>query len=205
MSCQCNRGTVVSGGTCRSCLAQRLGRATRKHFWTPALRTSLRLAYAMKKRERSEAITELQMKTGWPRHAFKLEAQRLGIVGACRRQWAPAEDQAIAEMLDTATVKQIARKLGRSYASVKARSERLRLSVGIAASGYRVQDLAQIFGVPRYKVEEWIEMGLFDEAIQPDREPLIEVESVRRFVRKNLRLIDFRLADQAFLKGVLAR
>jgi hypothetical protein len=175
----------------------------RRYIFTPALRTELRLAYAMPKRKRAEAITALEHKTGWPRHIFRIEAQRLNVITSQRRPWTKGEDSTLAATLGKLSVHAVAKLLGRTHENVKARAERLEMSIRIQ-SGYCVADLSKILGAPRYRVDEWIEKGLLGIPTETsDGSVRIGDESVRAFIRENAALIDFRLADQTFIKGVL--
>jgi len=175
----------------------------RKYIFTPALRTELRLAYALPKKARASAIVALQHKTGWPSHIFRLEAQQLDIVTSHRRPWTKDEDLALASALGRLSLHQLARTLKRTPASVKARAEGLELSRR-AESGYNVADLARILGAPHYRVHEWIEKGLLgDSAETPGGEVCVLDDAVMNFIRRNSTLIDFRLANQTFVKRAL--
>jgi hypothetical protein len=167
------------------------------------LRTELRFAYAQNKKARAEAITVLQRKTGWPRHVFSLEAQRMELVTSPRRPWTRDDDRTLAAALGELTVYEIAKLLRRSHASVKARAERLEMSTRVR-EGFCITDLAKIFGVPRYRIQEWIDKGLLGKAAQrPGAGIRVADEYVTGFILRNPELIDFRLADQIFIKGVL--
>lgn len=200
--CACQQAEAIMQGVCRACWAAKLGTASRVYFWTPALRTELKLAYARPKRERTAAITALQQKTKWPRHALKVEAQRLGITFH-RRSWTRADDQTLRAALGELSVRQIAAMLNRTHESVKARAERMRLSVRIR-EGFCIADLVQILGMPRYRVHELIEKGMFGAAEEiPGAGIRVKDDSLTGFIRRNPELIDFRFADQTFIKGVL--
>lgn len=182
----------------------RLGTSNRQYIFTPALRTELRLAYAQPKNARASAITVLKRKTGWPRHVFRLEAQRMDLITSPRRPWTEEEDRVLENALGEASIWAIAKRLRRTHESVKARSERLEMSIW-PRSGYCIADLSKILGAPRYRVYEWIEKGLFgapEEEI-PDGDFRVKDEALTHFIRNNPTLIDFRLADQTFIKRVL--
>jgi hypothetical protein len=182
----------------------RLGNSNRKYVFTPALRTELRLAYAMPKSARAAAITALQTKTGWPRHVFLLEAKRMDIVTSHRRPWTSEEDSTLAAALGRLCVNEIAKLLRRTHESVKARAERLEMVLRVQSSGYGIADLAKILGVPRHRIHDWIEKGLIGSPDEtPDGDIRVTDEALTHFIRHNPTLIDFRLADQTFLKRVL--
>jgi len=190
-------------GVCRHCWAARLGTSKRKYIFTPSLRTELRIAYTLRKKARAAAIMALARKTRWPRHIFTVEAQRLGIVTSHRRPWTVDEDRVLELTLGESSVREIAQRLQRTHESVKARAERLEMSIRIR-SGYCIADLAIILGVPRYRVHEWIEKGLFGTPTEtPGSGIRVTDEAVTNFIRNKAALIDFRLADQTFLEGVL--
>lgn len=175
----------------------------RRYIFTPALRTELRLAYGMSKGARTAAITALERKTGWPRHIFRTEAQRLDAITRHRRPWTKDEDSTLTAALGKLSVYAIAKLLGRTHESVKARAERLEMLTRIQ-SGYCVADLSKILGAPRHKVNEWIEQGLLGTPTEtPGGGVLVEDEPLRKFIRENGTLIDFRLADQTVIKEVL--
>jgi hypothetical protein len=176
----------------------------RRYIFTPALHRELALAYVMPKRGRTAAITALEHKTGWPRHIFRLEAQRLNLITSQRHPWTREEDSALLRALGTHSLYAIAKLLGRTHTSVKARVERHEMSIRIQSGYCGVADLAKILGAPRYRVNDWIEKGLLGITTEtPDGGVRVEDKSLRNFIRKNPSLIDFRLADQTFLKQVL--
>jgi len=202
--CGCNRGAAaVIKGLCRRCWVAsiRARRATR--LWTPAIHTELRLAYAQPtKTACSAALTQLQTRTGWPRHAFVAEARRLNIVREIRRPWTQAEDRILENALGESSAAQIARRLNRSVESVQARAALLDLSSRVRA-GYAIKDLRDILGAPYARVREWIDAGLLGEAKATPTGLRITDESLVRFIRQNISLLDLRRTDQTFLKGIL--
>jgi hypothetical protein len=181
-----------------------LGRSHRIYFWTPALRTELRLAYAQpKKQDRGAALDALQRKTGWPRHQFLCEAKRMGLITHPRRLWTREEDRILEASLGELSVHAIAKRLGRTYESVKCRVERLEMSQRVR-EGFCLNDLTQIFGVPRSRIHEWIEKGLLGQPRTGDCSGIrVADDAVTKFIRENPELISFRLADETFLKAVL--
>jgi hypothetical protein len=187
-------------GICRSCWANQLGAKRRRYIFTPALNTRLRRAYALPRTEQHSAIAELQRETTYPRHVFKQQAARLGV-GRKNRPWTEQEIRVLRSAVGEVSIWEIAGRLKRSHGSVKAQAERLALSPRIR-EGYGVAEMAGILGVPRYRIQEWIEQGLLT-AQKTDSGVRSTDAAVMTFVRENYNLIDFRLADQTWLKGVL--
>lgn len=179
--------------------------STRNYVFTPALHRKLRLAYALTKMDRARALTELQRGTGWPRHAFIYEAQRLGI-SATKRRWSKAEDLLILKA-GAGGLNSLAAQLRRTTIAIKARAGQLQsdLAARRDQADYSVADLARILGAPRFKIEEWVEKGLFGAVIETEESIRVDGRKLATFIRNrnNVSLIDFRVADQAFLKAVL--
>jgi len=97
----------------------------------------------------------------------------------------------------------IAKILRRTNESVKARVERLEMAV-YTQPNYCIGDLSKILGAPRYRVDEWIEKGLLGSSTEtPDGHVRVTDESLRNFILNNPALVDFRLADQTFIKSTL--
>jgi hypothetical protein len=200
--CACGRGKALMQGICRACWAARLGASHRVYIWTPALRTELRLACSLRKTERSAAIRALQTKTGWPRYILLREGRRLEA-SHTRRPWKREDDRLLLAALGEIPIRQIAAMLGRSTTSVKHRAERLQLS-GRIRDGFCVTDLSRLLGLPRYRIDELISQGLLGKPARvAGAGTRISDTSVTQFIRSNPQLIDFRLADQTFLKDVL--
>ena len=200
--CACQLAEVVQGGLCRRCWAAQLGQQRRAYVWTPELRDELRSAYSLRKVQRAAAIDVLGCRTGWPRHAFWQEAIRLGLSRSTKRPWTEQEDKLLIDCIGEMAIGKIASAMGRNAASVAARAKDLSLTRRVR-NGYSVVELADTFGAPASRVHSWIARGLFGKPLQAPDGVRVPGSNVLRFVRKYPAEIDFRLADQTLLKGVL--
>lgn len=176
---------------------------TRKYRWTPELHELLRAAYrAGSRREQTAGIDRLVRATGWPRHAAKCEARRLGItVRGARKAWTRVEDEFLQEALGVQAIRRIARKLGRSVESVEARGERLALSRR-AREGYNETDLARCFGVSSTTVARWMRTGLLGPVHYCGGHRVAE-KSVARFIKRFPGEYDLRRVDGTWFKGMV--
>ncbi len=162
----------------------------------------LRHAYCAKKTQLTEGLDRLERKTGWPRHAFKYEAIRLGIVTADhRRAWTEQELAYVEERAGTESARQIARALGRSVSSVQSRMEKAGISYRVR-EGYTMADLAQVMGESYHKVRRWIERGLLgpSRVLNGHR---VSDRSVVTFLRRHHAEYDLRRVDQEWFKAML--
>jgi DNA-directed RNA polymerase specialized sigma24 family protein len=200
--CACQLAEVVQGGLCRRCWAAQLGQKRRVYSWTPELHAELRKAYSLRKLQRAAAIDALERRTGWPRHAFWEEAVRLGLSRSTKRPWTEQEDAFLVSVIGKMAIGRIASAMGRKLGSVSARANALSLSRRIR-NGYAVADLAAMFGAPASRVRSWIARGLFGKPLQAPDGVRVAGPNVLRFIRKYPAEIDFKLADQTLLKGVL--
>lgn len=202
MTCACGLAEIVQGGMCRRCWAARLGRARRAYQWTPELQAELRRAYGLRKMQRAVALDVLERRTGWPRRAFWDEAIRLGLSRASKRRWTPEEDALLLDRIGEMPVSKIAALLKRNAGSVARRARHLSVSLRIR-NGFSVAELAETFGVPAPRVRGWMAHGLLGKPIQAPDGARVRERSVRAFIRQYPAEIDFKLADQTLLKGVL--
>jgi len=175
-----------------------------KYFFSPELRGELRLAYCHKKHELTAALDRLETKTEWPRWAFKLEATRLGLTTRDhRRGWTTEEDAYLAEHVGRVPIKSIANKLGRSFESVQARAERLKLS-RCPQDGYNITDLAAAFGESMGTIRKWMERGLFGKVHRKGgaHGARVTERNVMLFIRLHSPEYDLRRVEQAWFKGL---
>jgi hypothetical protein len=173
----------------------------RKYFFTPEIREELRLAYCHKKHELTAALDRLAVKTEWPRSAFKREAALQGwTTRDHQRGWTGAEEEYLAEHIGRASIKWIAAKLRRTFESVRAKGEHLRLSRR-AQEGYNIADLQQAFGESAATIRRWMERGLFGKVHRWDGHRVKEL-NVQIFIRDHTAEYDLRRVDQAWFKGL---
>jgi len=182
--------------------AAAFGQARRKYHWTPELRDELRRAYCRNKTKLGAALDLLERRTGWPRHGLKYEAIRLGIVTADhRRAWSAEDLEYLRERLGSASAHQIARRLGRSIASVQSRAEKLEISYRVR-EGYTMADLARVFGESYCKVRRWIERGLLG-PVRVANGHRVSDRCLSRFLRRHHGEYDLRRVDQDWYKAML--
>lgn len=175
----------------------------RIYLFTPALDTRLRLAWANKKTQRTLAIDALVAETNWPRHAFKYRAIALGLTAERRTVWTAEQDRKLSMQLGELPLTAIAAVMNRSLDSVRSRAHKLRLSSRIT-EGYSKADLKKLLGAPWHRIADWIERGWLGqpEAHGDSNGTRITDEALVAFIFTHMDEIDFRLADQDFLKGV---
>lgn len=193
----CGRPHADGSGLCRDC---RAGQARRKYRWSAELHEELRAAYRSKtKRGLTMLLDRLCLVTGWPRWAFKSEAKSLGITTHDhRRGWTREEIEYLEKKLGERSTKWIAKRLGRSWESVRSRVEALRLR-GRVRTGYTIDDVATCFGVCRDKARRWGERGLLGQPV----EGRFREDAVVRFIRAWPLEYDLRRVDQEWFKGMV--
>lgn len=180
---------------------RRLGTASRKYVFTPALLEELRLAYCGKKPAITAALDRLTRQTGWPRWAFKNEAIRRGwSTWDHRRGWSPEETEQLRELLGRVSIQRVARTLNRTVLSVQSRAGRLDISRR-PQEGYNMTDLQLAFGESAHKVRTWMARGLFGKARSNCGQRVTE-SAVRNFIRVHSAEYDLRRVDQAWYKGL---
>lgn len=198
--CACGR-PAASDGRCHACRLAELARARRRYHFTPELRDELRRVYCGRGREITAGLDALCRKTGWPRHAFKLETQRLGLQRLVRREWTEREIAYLREKCCRVSMRAIANKLGRSWESTRAKAEKLRLSRRIS-EGYCMEDLQVVFGESAHRVRRWLTRGLFG-TVHRINGKRVSDRSVQRFLEEHPHEYDLRRIDQAWFKGIL--
>ena len=66
-------------------------------------------------------------------------------------------------------------------------------------ASYSIAQLRELFGVPHRRVEQWLQRGW----LSLDQDRRIPDSALRRFVWQHLEQIEFRRADEAWLKRML--
>ena len=176
----------------------------RMYFFTPAIERRMREAWSLRKRERTAAIDAIVADTAISRPAVKQHAIRLGLCTERRTIWTAEEDRRLVMMLGNLSTKRIARELKRSVDSVASRADALKLSRA-PREGYTRETLRNILGAPLHRIDEWIDRGWLGRQIDAESIPLrIADSSLIAFIYNHMDEIDFRMADQTFLKGVFS-
>ncbi len=171
--------------------------------FTPALRAELRDAYSFAgtRKEFSLRLKRLYARTGWPRHAFTIEAKRLGIVQS-RRFWTKEEDEVLAETVGRLSMTAVARKVQRPYESVVARVKVLHLSQRVR-TGFSRKDIAELLGVGTQTVQRWMDRGWLGKVHETNNGNRVSEANVRKFIREHHAEYDLRRVDQYLYKAVV--
>jgi hypothetical protein len=188
-------------GLCRACWGRQVTPFRTQYKFTAEMTAALRAAYKLRGKAKSAAIADLERKTGWPRATFSREARRLNIA-IVQPIWSKEEDAYLLANIGEISRRAIARTLGRSIHGVSWRAQQLDMSTRIRA-GYCLNELMEILGASRPTLMRWIRENLLGPLDATDNGHRISDESLTAFIRQNGALIDFRMADQTFLKGVL--
>jgi hypothetical protein len=199
----------ASSQICSACRLSTITNPRAKYFWTAEQEELLRGVYreARNKRELSRGIGDMARRTGFPRYIVNLMAEKLRLTVDVRRRWTAEEMAILRELVGTRPVREIARRLHRSYYSVKSQIE----AAGLAdyyngvhpTEGYSQAELAAVLGVPQQKVRRWIERGLLRIGVKgcsPDR--IGEAEAAQ-FLAAHRDEYDLRRVDQAWFKGIV--
>jgi hypothetical protein len=200
---QCRQTKAQSDGLCPRCRLRALGLGSRVYRFTEETRQELRAAYAGGKAQRTQGLDRLCARTGWPRHAFKREALRLGIAEHWRK-WTPAEEAYVRERAGQISVRQIAKQMGRPVDSVVARIERMQLSRRVA-EGYCVMDLCTVFGVRSTTIKSWMRRGLLGKVheVCGSAGHRVTATNVMRFIRRHPHEYNLNRVDQVWFKSML--
>jgi hypothetical protein len=124
-------------------------------------------------------------------------AEALGLAFCAKRPWTEAEVESLREDLGTLSKSQIARRLSRSYSSVKAQATKMMLSARVSAD-YSQQDVEQLLGAGRKRVCQWISNGWLQ--LQGGR---ITERSLKKLLRLHAEEYQLNRVDEAWFKGML--
>jgi len=170
----------------------------KKFFWSSELEARLRCAYAnaRNRKELTASLDYLQKLSGFTRVSILARGAELGL-SVPKRRWKAEDIDLLREQLGKQSKSAIARKLGRSYWSVKAQVSKLELSARLT-EGYSEQDLIEVLGVGRRTIQRWIARGW----LRP-RNGRIPEPTIARFLRTHPEEYNLRRVDEAWLKGIL--
>ena len=199
---QCREFPAQADGLCRRCRLLALGLSVPKYHFTDALRAQLRAAYALPKLDRFRAVAHLAAQTGWPRGAFKREANRMGLKTWRRRAWCTGEDDYLRAHAGLEDVVLISKKYLRTHSSIERRMSVLGLS-RLPREGYNLRDLAAVFGARYHRVKCWMDRGLLGKPQWVCREWRIDERALIRFLRHHPHEYDLRRVDQIWFKAML--
>jgi hypothetical protein len=144
----------------------------------------------------TENLNTLLQRSGFPRVVILARAERLGL-SSTKRRWTAEEAEYLSESAGTLTKVAIARKLRRSYWSVKARCSQLQISSRLT-NGYSRTDVQYLLGVGTRSVKKWIKMGWV--RLQDNR---LTEASVAKFLRDHPDEYKLNRVDEAWFKGIL--
>jgi len=184
---------------CHGCrLGARLN--PRKRFvWTEEFDALLVSAYrrAQNRQELSRSLTDLQRRTGFTRVVILTRAAQLALSFSRRKPWTPEEIALLESWGGYHSPASIARKLGRTFASIKAKAKQLEISVRVT-EGYSQADLAELFGASPTTIRRWCRIG----SLQLVNGRIPEI-SVVRFLRIHPHEYQLGRVDEAWFKGLL--
>lgn len=181
----------------------------RMYVWTPERDALLRERYD----GRRGTCKRLAAALAWPRWVIQRRVAELALTKRAenRRAWTPEEIAFLDDHAGERVVGWIARKLGRSKASVALRMKRTAISQRVT-SGYTLRDLELCFGVDHHAIGRWIRT----EQLQGERRhggagPAFPLDAwhfsdadVMRFIRENPTAFQLSRVDQTwFLDLVL--
>ncbi len=151
---------------------------------------------ARTRRELSENLDRFQQRTAFTRVVVLSRAASLGLTSK-RKRWTREEVEQVAEWAGTLSITAIARKLRRSYWSVKAELLKLELSARVT-EGYSQADLMYLLGVSARMLRKWLSLGWL--RVQDNR---ITEASVAKFLREHAEEYSLNRVDEAWFKGLL--
>ena len=149
------------------------------------------------RKDLTRGLTYLQRLTGFSRVTITSHAAELGLRILQRRSWTSAELEVIAENAGTLSTSAIARRLGRTHYSVKAKAAELHRFMRVT-DGYSREDIRLLLGVGCAQVREWVSNGW----LRVDQGRITE-KSVRAFLADHPEEYRLGRVDEAWYKGLL--
>lgn len=199
--CGSDRGD--RSGICGRCRLLHHVEEIRKYVITPQIEDELRAVYRERNRSRlSLALSGLEARLGWPRHAIKYHAGVLGLQRKGGRPWSAEEIRILESSAGDVPLRRIARRLHRGYGSVKAKA----LSIGLRTkmqAGYTIDDLVHCFGVSKETIRSWLDRGWLGNEIRGVQGRRVADGAVLRFLREHPYEYDLRLLDQLWFKSMV--
>jgi hypothetical protein len=123
--------------------------------WTPELDETLKAAWARGGLRAAKRAIRQQQPT-WSLYSVKRRAAALAL---CRRRaprWTDADVNHLLWSIDSnASLALIAERLGRTVAAVRQKLRDLKYTAE-SLGGYKVKDVAEMFGVPPARVQYWV-------------------------------------------------
>ena len=192
----------------------------RKHTrWviTPEMDRLIRDAYENHVGKTRQSVTaDLARKLGIPRERLTHYAARQGLIAKIRKKepdWSLREVEIVWSHahLSPDRLKVLLAREGFQRSITGIMLKRKRLGGAALVDGYSCQKLARCLGIDSHAVTRWIEAGHLSaehrgtarKAAQGGDMWFIATESVRKFVREHVDLVDFRKLDKHWLVSLL--
>lgn len=184
---------------CHSCRMRGRPNPRKRFLWTTEFDSLLASAYrrAQNREELSRSLNALEHRTGFTRVVILTRAVHLGLSFSRRRPWTAEETTLLEACAGRYSPASIARKLGRTFASVKAKVKELEISVRVT-EGYSQADLAELLGASPTTIGRWCRIGWL-----PLLNGRVPEAAVTRFLRLHPREYQLRRVDEAWFKGLL--
>jgi len=211
---------LLSGKATIKRAAMVLGREY-KHTWEAAKRMGLNITYERKewtaeedaairaaykprpgwKKERDQLAVRFGRTSGAIKHrAHELE---VAVKSGKSRPWTKADDEELAELLETHSRYAVAKKLGRSINAINIRCHKLRLYAAYRDGWYTDDDVAFIFGVNPSWVQRRIERGMLRDE-RDGQAHRITVRALRDFIKAYPGELQGRPVDMVSVVQILA-
>lgn len=197
---RCRRMTACAADQlCHSCRMTGALKPRNRFVWTTEFDAFLLSAYrrAKTRKELTRSLNALQLRTGFTRVVILARAVYLGLAFSRRRPWTREETALLESSAGRYPLASIARKLRRTFASVKAKVKQLEISARVI-EGYSQVDLAELLGVSPTSIRRWCGLGWL-----PLVNGRIPEVAVIRFLRLHPHEYQLRRVDEAWLKGLL--
>lgn len=172
----------------------------RAYRWTPEQDEMLREGYrsSRNRADISGVLTRVCTLTGFPRHEAKQRARELELTVNPNTYWSKEHVEFLMNHAGEKSMSQIAKILGRSYRSVRAKVSSVGIS-GQLRDGYSGRDLASIFGVAEETVGKWERRKWLSRG----HNAKFSDASLQTFIRQHPAEYDLRRVDQVWFKGLM--
>lgn len=200
MCLRCNRmKACAKDRLCHSCRMTGRPNPQKRFTWTTEFDALLVSAYrrAQNREELSRNLTAFRARTGFTRVVVLARAAQLGLSFVRRRPWTREETALLGCLAGRYSTTYIARKLKRTFASVKAKVKQLDISVRVT-EGYSQFDLAELLGASPTSIRRWCRIGWL--RLTNGRVP---ETAVVNFLRLHPHEYQLRRVDDAWFKGLL--
>lgn len=144
---------------CLRCRSQCRRRANLKHVWKPQYEEYLKANYYGGLNRHFRVLNRMTRETGLPRWYIKKRAASLGrTMHQDKRPWTVEEEKTLERLLGKVSALTIAKRLGRTEASVVLKIKRIGVSRAVR-EGYTMRDLEVCLGEGHHKIQRWIAQG----------------------------------------------